>query len=515
VTYNFGLAPSFNVSSPEGSSSADVFSSKPTKNSCSFRDILSNTAKDRSRNEIKADVVKTGKVKAEKIKTDAVKEEEVITDPVTDTEKELVSKSESKLKSNSSKNLGSAEEPEEKQEGKEAAVIEELLSKLEELVDMQNSENMTGDKQMLLLDDINKILKELTEIQAGNTSNIGQEALKLQIRAKELMSVLEAGGISDIEETQDLLKELKAMASEAPVKSGNYAPERLEGKKESSPEKPEENQTKDAPVKSKDDPKVAEEKQKPAVRAEAHNSLPSEEGKTEAVPEGENIKAALDGKVEKVTVEAKSDKEQGQEKEGRQEAAEGNYKAVNVHYDKPDAEAAAFKQEQGIISDKTEAVRNQAAEPKLQTVNRAEIINQIVKKAEVIVTGANSEMKLQLEPENLGKLTLKVAVERGLITAKFVVESYEVKQALESNFNELKDLLQDKGLDIQNINVSVGQNGKEFDYSRNSELWKDKPGSGGKNIRQAMYNGYLEGEGIAAAKVNPYNVHIGKFDQRA
>ncbi len=90
MTYNFGLAPSFNVSSPEGSSSADVFSSKPTKNSCSFRDILSNTAKDRSRNEIKADVVKTGKVKAEKIKTDAVKEEEVITDPVTDTEKELV-----------------------------------------------------------------------------------------------------------------------------------------------------------------------------------------------------------------------------------------------------------------------------------------------------------------------------------------------------------------------------------------------------------------------------------------
>ena len=121
---------------------------------------------------------------------------------------------------------------------------------------------------------------------------------------------------------------------------------------------------------------------------------------------------------------------------------------------------------------------------------------------------------MQLEPENLGKLTLSIAVERGLITAKFTAESYEVKQAIESNFNELRDMLQDKGLYIHNLSVSVGHESKEFNFSKNYETWRDKLKSGAQNMRHDSYGGYQDEIGATEA-ANPYSIHTGRFDQRA
>ena len=121
---------------------------------------------------------------------------------------------------------------------------------------------------------------------------------------------------------------------------------------------------------------------------------------------------------------------------------------------------------------------------------------------------------MHLEPENLGKLTLSIAVERGLITAKFTAESYEVKKAIESNFNELRDMLQEKGLDIQNLSVSVGHENKEFNFSKNYETWRDKLKSGAQNMRHDTYGGYQDEIGTTAA-INPYSIHTGRFDQRA
>ncbi len=87
------------------------------------------------------------------------------------------------------------------------------------------------------------------------------------------------------------------------------------------------------------------------------------------------------------------------------------------------------------------------------------IMEQVLPKAEVFVDGEHSEMLIQLKPDNLGKLVMKLEVEKGIVVAKFLAESHIVKEILESNMNTLKDSLQQKGLNVQELSVFVGNDG--------------------------------------------------------
>lgn len=146
----------------------------------------------------------------------------------------------------------------------------------------------------------------------------------------------------------------------------------------------------------------------------------------------------------------------------------------------------------------------------LVKINQSDIMNQVIKKAEIIVQGSHQEMIMKLEPESLGKLNLKLVVENGLITAKFVAESQQVKEVLESNFNKLKDALQEKGITVQGFSVSVGQEGTNFNSGQGFEQWK----------RTIKLSNRLSGEYMGldeenSFSVNPYNYHEGKVDYRA
>ena len=97
-----------------------------------------------------------------------------------------------------------------------------------------------------------------------------------------------------------------------------------------------------------------------------------------------------------------------------------------------------------------------------QKIQKNHIFEQIVDKAKFIAKGDFSELKIQLKPESLGKLTLSLILDKGVMTARFVTENNQVKEVIESNFSELKDILQEKGINIQNLSVSVGQDGRWF-----------------------------------------------------
>lgn len=101
---------------------------------------------------------------------------------------------------------------------------------------------------------------------------------------------------------------------------------------------------------------------------------------------------------------------------------------------------------------------------KEQNVPKQEIIHQIVEKAKVVITGEKSEMVMELKPEHLGKVSLKVLTEQGVVIAKFIAESQQVKQVLEANMQLLKDSLEKQGLMVQDFSVSVRQ-----DSSGNTE----------------------------------------------
>lgn len=95
---------------------------------------------------------------------------------------------------------------------------------------------------------------------------------------------------------------------------------------------------------------------------------------------------------------------------------------------------------------------------KSQVITKKEIAFQIVEKAKVLLDGNKSEMIMDLKPDNLGKLSLKLITERGLVIAKFVAENNQVRAAIEANMDTLKESLEKQGFSIQEFSVSVNQN---------------------------------------------------------
>lgn len=90
------------------------------------------------------------------------------------------------------------------------------------------------------------------------------------------------------------------------------------------------------------------------------------------------------------------------------------------------------------------------------------IFNQIVEKAHIALGDGQSEMKIQLQPDFLGKVNMQIKVEEGVITAKFAAENLQVKQLIEANLSNLRQNLADQGFNVQQLQVTVGQQ-KDFD----------------------------------------------------
>ena len=531
MAYNIDLLASLKVSKPDNNSKAVGFSSSAAERPYDFRDSLKAAVRSRSQNEMKAD------------SSIALR-------------KELVSKSESKLNSlkkpeiKDMDNDKPVEESAEKQTDKKEMTIEEILSKLEELAELQQMGAVPADKLTVMLENVKEALKELAAVQPKSIA--GLEAENLQIKAAELTAVLEGmqedlrinGSLTDNKSAEDFAAELKTMLTQESSKSETLLKAAVDNKTAENSMKPETNmtnttETNDVEIKnetvagntaqrseesnnltaeSKQANEAAENKNQD-IKAEASvvNTKPvSKEAQPAAEESEDDVKTALNSKVEKVTVENKESKKQDAEAGTNKEAAKEVCKAANTTQEKSvNEEMIAIKLEQTVIDKELEAIQNQAAAPKAQTVNKEEVINQIVKKAEIIFTDAQPEIRMQLEPENLGKLTLSIAVEKGLITAKFVAESHEVKQIIESSFNELKDMLNEKGLGVQNLSVSVGQENREYNNSNAFQQWKETVKLNGRSMNSGNYEGYLDGEGTVARAVNPYSVHNGEFDHRA
>ena len=95
-----------------------------------------------------------------------------------------------------------------------------------------------------------------------------------------------------------------------------------------------------------------------------------------------------------------------------------------------------------------------------------EFYETLAREAKIILSGDKYEFMMQLKPESLGKVAMRVVTENGSINAKFVVENEQAKAALEENLVNLKQTLAEQGLDVRGCMVEVRQ-GNEWSLERN------------------------------------------------
>jgi flagellar hook-length control protein FliK len=76
-------------------------------------------------------------------------------------------------------------------------------------------------------------------------------------------------------------------------------------------------------------------------------------------------------------------------------------------------------------------------------------------------------MELQLNPEHLGKVNLTLSSKEGLMSAHFVVENDLAKEAVESQMFILKETLDQQGIKVETIEVTVAS--YTFDQNNQSD----------------------------------------------
>lgn len=91
----------------------------------------------------------------------------------------------------------------------------------------------------------------------------------------------------------------------------------------------------------------------------------------------------------------------------------------------------------------------------VQISNIKEIAQQIVERVHVMAKPGETTMELQLYPEHLGKVNLTISSTEGVISARFVVQNEMAKEALESQLITLRDALDQQGIKVEHIEVTI------------------------------------------------------------
>jgi len=100
------------------------------------------------------------------------------------------------------------------------------------------------------------------------------------------------------------------------------------------------------------------------------------------------------------------------------------------------------------------------------------IARQIVQGAQLITSEQSAEIRIQLRPAHLGDVSMRIATINGIVTAQFVAESQRVKELIEAGFMDLRDALEQAGINIADIEVNVqsGDNPHFFESDDASQI---------------------------------------------
>lgn len=143
-----------------------------------------------------------------------------------------------------------------------------------------------------------------------------------------------------------------------------------------------------------------------------------------------------------------------------------------------------------------------------------QIVTQIVEKIKIDFKPETTEMKLSLRPESLGELSLKISTQNNVVVAQFIAESQQVKEIIQANINTLKDTLQQMGLEINELSVSVRQQESDTRQQFNQNQEKSK-----RRIQQILNNDTddtLDTDIVTSDTYrNPYNISENQVDYTA
>lgn len=114
------------------------------------------------------------------------------------------------------------------------------------------------------------------------------------------------------------------------------------------------------------------------------------------------------------------------------------------------------------------------SESTFSSLNPLDLIEQIAQNVKVSLSQESSSMEMQLNPENLGKIYLQVSAREGSVHATIAAQNEAVKAALESQVAELKESLNQSGVKVDAVEVTVASHEFEKNLEQNEQRQKEE-----------------------------------------
>lgn len=238
----------------------------------------------------------------------------------------------------------------------------------------------------------------------------------------------------------------------------------------------------DATITSQDTTVMAATVQMTHATEETQNVQPEEE--TEDAAPVIQVNASEDAQTEN-NVSENASGEMGEPAAQSQKTKESS---VNEHAQNMEFQVRA--EQQTVAPEEVNKVASRT------TIDVQDIMNQITEFAKVNLSPENSSIEMQLNPENLGKVYLHIAATKeGNITAELAVSSETVKTALEAQIADLRISLNQQGIKVDAVEVTIASHEFERNLEQNA-AGEEQQGSqreeSGRTAGRRLFRGELD-----------------------
>lgn len=99
------------------------------------------------------------------------------------------------------------------------------------------------------------------------------------------------------------------------------------------------------------------------------------------------------------------------------------------------------------------------------SIDTIDLIRQVAENIRIVLANDETTMELQLNPENLGKVYMNVSTKEGIVNAQITAQNEAVKQALEVQLADLRENLNQSGVKVNSIEITIATH----EFERNLE----------------------------------------------
>lgn len=151
-------------------------------------------------------------------------------------------------------------------------------------------------------------------------------------------------------------------------------------------------------------------------------------------------------------------------------------------------------------------------DPATAPIDRFQIADQVSRHLETMrLTSGQTEVSLNLTPDHLGSLRITLSTQPEGVVAHVVAESSHVQQAIEAGKQTLQSALESKGLTLQSLNVSVGQESANRNGAFSGQWQAPSSGQTSNRSQPAAVVSSTETNSLPNAEAGP-RVRSGRLD---